>query len=185
MVQDHPFDLQGRHGLGGAHFPSAFDRLQARVVAVTFALRKLALHGQDRSHQQRLVRRQEFRPSNAVTRRQMVQCDDWACKSGRRNRSSALKATERTSVFDLPPGLVRLIAEGVWPSAAGPSMTASSSTRSSPRTVRDASRRRSRCLPPAAASRPSLGCEQRAGRATSGAVRRTGPDRPGACAGNR
>ena len=27
-------------------------------------------------------------------------------------------------MFDLPPGLVRLIAEGVWPSAAGPSMTA-------------------------------------------------------------
>jgi hypothetical protein len=27
-------------------------------------------------------------------------------------------------MFDLPPGLARLIAIGVWPSAAGPSMTA-------------------------------------------------------------
>jgi hypothetical protein len=29
----------------------------------------------------------------------------------------------RASVFDLPPRLARLIADGVWPSAAGPSMT--------------------------------------------------------------
>jgi hypothetical protein len=32
--------------------------------------------------------------------------------------------SEGGSVFDLPPGLTRLIAAGVWPSAVGPSMTA-------------------------------------------------------------
>jgi len=58
--------------------------------------RQLAVHGQDRSYKPRVVPRQEFRPLNAATQTQMVQCIEWPCKFDRRIGSLAEGASSQT-----------------------------------------------------------------------------------------